>query len=124
MRSILAVDDETDLRELIVDCFDAQYEVTAVGSLAEARAELKKRKFEVVLLDVSLPDGSGLDFGIQLLADPGLDLSVLFMTGHADVQSQIASLPKDRALCMIKPYSFKDLISQVDGIFQKRQKAG
>lgn len=62
---ILLVEDDPDIQRLTASALSDTAEVTPVGSLAEARAELKQRRPDLVILDLGLPDGSG----IELLAD-------------------------------------------------------
>ena len=59
-RSVLIVDDEYTLRKsLSILLSKAGYKVTSANSLEQARVELAKGKFNLVLLDLKLPDGMG-----------------------------------------------------------------
>lgn len=69
--SILYVEDDPDLQLMIVALLETMATMTSAYTLAEARQMLAKQTFDLVLLDVGLPDGSGLDLidGIQAM-DP------------------------------------------------------
>ena len=61
---ILLVDDHLDFRDLMVTLLESQPDLEVVaqaGSLAEARTEAATAKFDVVVLDLGLPDGNGAD---------------------------------------------------------------
>ena len=58
---VLVVDDEADIRALIKDILsDENYGVTVAANAAEARAAREKRKFDLVLLDIWMPDTDGI----------------------------------------------------------------
>ena len=68
MRSILIVDDSEAIRMTLEAIFeDRGFDVIGVGTLAEARSRLSRR-FDVVLLDLHLPDGSGSALARELRA--------------------------------------------------------
>ncbi|WP_162245660.1 response regulator [Brevundimonas sp. Root1279] len=62
---LLLVEDDLDIQRLTASALSDTAEIIPVGSLAAARAELKQRRPDLVILDLGLPDGSG----IELLAD-------------------------------------------------------
>jgi serine phosphatase RsbU (regulator of sigma subunit) len=87
-RLLLVEDDEGDaflVRELL-DETDASRDVTWVRSLAEAQAALATDSFDCVLMDLGLPDASGLD-ALRDILDGAADTAVLVLTGLADEQS-------------------------------------
>ena len=73
---VLVVDDEADIRELL-DLTLAKMGLRAdcVGSLAEARALLETKRYQLCLTDMRLPDGDGLDL-VRHIATRGGDLPV------------------------------------------------
>ena len=68
---ILVVDDEPDLRTLYeLTLLREGFRVAAAGSLQEAWAHLKDGTFDVVITDMRLPDGLGLELLQKIKADP------------------------------------------------------
>jgi len=61
VKRILHVEDDADISELVKILLDDSYDITVAGSLNEAKIALAKGRFDLVLLDIGLPDGSGLD---------------------------------------------------------------
>jgi DNA-binding response OmpR family regulator len=59
--SVLHVEDEADVRELVATMLKGRCHLSSAGTLAAAREALNTKPFDLVLLDIGLPDGSGLD---------------------------------------------------------------
>ncbi|HYE31295.1 MAG TPA: response regulator [Methylomirabilota bacterium] len=78
---VLIVDDEEPIRGLFEDFFKKRgYRVTTAASLAEAEAKLANETFDVVLQDVVLPDGDGIEF-VPKIKSLHPDLPVIILTG-------------------------------------------
>lgn len=58
---VLCVEDDADLCAVVAAAFGDRAETTAAGSLLEARRAMAQERFDVIILDLALPDGSGLD---------------------------------------------------------------
>lgn len=58
---ILHIEDDTDLLEIIADALRDKVTVDGVSTLEQAKIELQHKKYDLVILDLMLPDGSGLD---------------------------------------------------------------
>ena len=90
MPHLLIVDDEHDIRELIADIAqDHGFSVAQAGNIKQARIQIERQKPNVVLMDMQLPDGNGIEFWEKL------DLPharVVFITGHSSVDSAVQAL--------------------------------
>ncbi|MGH0030281.1 MAG: sigma-54-dependent transcriptional regulator [Myxococcota bacterium] len=94
--TVLIVEDDADFRASVAALVAREgYETVLAGTVEEARKRLSGEGADVVLLDLRLPDGDGL----ELLADEELAsrTEVVVMTGHAAVESAVAAL-RDGAL--------------------------
>lgn len=83
-RSILIVEDNNELRERTTDYFSAANSVVQCSTLSEAFDAVQNRKFDIILLDVILPDGSGLKLlekdvstPVVIFSDLGADSNIL-----------------------------------------------
>lgn len=83
-RSILIVEDNNELRERTADYFSAANSVVQCSTLSEAFDAVQNRKFDIILLDVILPDGSGLKLfekdvstPVVIFSDLGADSNIL-----------------------------------------------
>ena len=86
IRVLLVEDDPEDallLRETLADVPSAQFEVTDVGTLAAALPRLREPGFEVVLLDLSLPDSQGFET-FETVKASGSEVPVVLLTGLDD----------------------------------------
>jgi CheY-like chemotaxis protein len=95
-KRILFVEDEADFRETFAHALEEalapeQFEVSFVeaGSLAEARARLREGGLDAALIDITLPDGNGLELMEELNSDgPGSRIPTLVLT--ADLETSVA----------------------------------
>ena len=84
MASILIVDDELDIRDLLEGEFsDLGHEIETAGSAKGAMAIGGAKPFDVVFLDIKMPDGSGLDILPELRKGPG-EPEIIIMTAYGD----------------------------------------
>src|SRR5688572_31707559 len=108
MAHALIVDDDVDfattLRELIAH---ASFTVALAHTLLDARRQIALQQPDVVLLDMQLPDGNGMD----LFSDPQLvaDSEVVLITGHASLESSIQALRLGAADYIVKPINQRQL---------------
>ena len=95
--SVLVVDDEENIRFLVGSALSAQdLDVTAVGSGADALSRLRGGAFDVVVLDVGLPDMDGFEVLRRLRLD-GWTGSVLFLTARGSTEDRVRGLKIGRA---------------------------
>ncbi|HEX7307210.1 response regulator [Lentzea sp.] len=86
-RRVLVVDDEPDIRELVVlSLLTTDWSVTTAASGEEALRLCSAGEVDVVLLDVDMPGMDGRQTAVALLADPRAGVEVVFLTASADVE--------------------------------------
>jgi DNA-binding NtrC family response regulator len=108
MPHVLIVDDEPNSAEMLATVVRGEGFTTAVaGSLREARQQLVMMPAQVVLLDLRLPDGSGMD----LFEDTELrgDAEIVLITGHASLETSIQALRVGAADYLTKPVAVAQL---------------
>src|SRR4249920_3218095 len=102
---ILIVDDERTLRESCASVLQADgYNVTTIGRGEEALETVRRRKFDVVLVDLYMSQVSGLDILKGILTD-SKDTIVVVMTGNPSVTSSIEALRMGAWDYLPKPFS-------------------
>jgi DNA-binding NtrC family response regulator len=107
MPHLLIVDDEPAICELIAEvAVEDGYTVAQAGDIRQARIHIERQKPDVVLLDVQLPDGDGMEFW-QGLTLP--ETQVVFITGYSSVDSAIAALRCGAVDYLLKPVSLRRL---------------
>ena len=107
------VDDEVPLRELFATILgEAGWEVDVARSGAEALQLLGGRQYDVVLSDIDMPGMNGLQL-LQAVRARDLDLPVLLVTGHPQVESAVQALEQGALRYLLKPVALDTLTEAV-----------
>ena len=115
---ILVVDDEPDLRTLYeMTLLRAGHPVQTAGSLAEARALLAERQFAVVITDMRLPDGLGLELLRELTAAQRHERCVV-ITAYGSAENAVESLKCGAFDYLTKPVDLKQFRAVVRSALQ------
>src|ERR1700704_4525973 len=102
--SILVVDDEEAIRELLVRLLQsAGHRVRAVGSAREAHAALKESPVSLLITDVKLPDQDGIAL-LQQACDLDHRMMGLVMTGYGTVDLAVQAMKAGAAEFLMKPF--------------------
>src|SRR3984957_18079134 len=89
---LLLLEDERNVADTLIERLkSAGFVVTRADSLASARRAIAETTFQLALLDVGLPDGSGFDLARQLRARAPAT-AIVFLTAHADAEERIRGL--------------------------------
>jgi DNA-binding response OmpR family regulator len=112
-RPVLIVDDSLTVRMDLSTAFEeAGMTVRACGTIAEARTILQSEDIGVVVLDVLLPDGDGVDFLAELRGTPqGQAVAILMLSMEADVKNRIRGLQSGADEYVGKPYDAKHVVA-------------
>src|SRR5258708_26178460 len=101
-------DDDATAREALAPlAADEGVTAATVGSMAEARIQLVRQRPEVVLMDLRLPDGSGMDL-LEDLEDR-CSIETILITGHASVESAVEALRLGASDYLTKPVNLQRL---------------
>jgi two-component system, NtrC family, response regulator PilR len=110
---ILVVDDEPDLLELLeLTLVKMGLDVSRATTVAGAREQLSKTRFDLCLTDMRMPDGSGMHV-VEYIASKKLDVPVAVMTAYASTENAVAALKAGAFDYLHKPVSLDDLRSLV-----------
>ncbi len=119
--SILVVDDEPGLREMLSILFRREkYEVTVCPGFVTAREAIRNAPaaFGVVLTDLMMPDGSGLDV-LTLAKERSQETEVIVMTAHSTVETAIEAMKRGAYDFVTKPFATAELRALVSKAFEK-----
>jgi len=106
---VLVLEDDPALSEIVCDELTARgYLPTPVASVAAAREQLQRLEFEVALLDLMLPDGSGIDLLRHMEAED-LATEAIVLTGYAQVQTAIEAMRFGAYDYLSKPVHMEEL---------------
>lgn len=119
--SILVVDDEPGLREMLTILFRRErYDVTTCPGFVTAREALRNAPipYGVVLTDLMMPDGAGLDI-LSMAKERSLETEVIVMTAHSSVETAIEAMKRGAYDFVTKPFATSELKALVHKAFEK-----
>ena len=107
MLNLLIIDNEPDVSQVIGEIAAGEgFQVARARDVKHARIQIERQKPDVVILDMRLPDGDGIEFWTDLALP---DTQVVFVTAHATVDSAIAALRCGALDYLQKPISLRRL---------------
>lgn len=112
MRVLIVEDDAGIAGGLAATLRAAGYAVDVCGTLGQANAALQVEAFHLVLLDLNLPDGDGLDW-LRRQRDSGQVLPVLIMTARDALPDRVAGLDQGADDYLVKPFEPDELLARM-----------
>ncbi|HEY7099071.1 MAG TPA: sigma-54 dependent transcriptional regulator [Terriglobales bacterium] len=113
MGSVLIIDDEAAIRESLETLLEIEgYNVQSASSGEEGLARLAERQFDLVLLDLALPDGNGLDILRDLRAQDS-QISVIMITAYGTVENAVKAMQSGAVNFVQKPWDNEKLLADV-----------
>ena len=121
MASILIVDDDEDIREILKYNLEKEnHSVRAVSDGLKCLAEVSKEKPDLILLDVMMPGMDGIEVCEQLkAATESKDILICFLTARSEDYSQIAGLESGGDDYVTKPIKPKVLVSRINALLRR-----
>lgn len=113
-RDALVVEDDLTVSTILCVALEkAGYEVRAVHNCVSARREIKSRLPAVLVVDVGLPDGNGLDIvrGLRPRSDGGP--AVVVLSGFRQERTALAAFEAGADDFMVKPFSPRELVARI-----------
>ena len=119
--SVLVVDDEPDLRTLYeLTLLREGHQVVAAGNLAQARECLAQQRFDVLITDMRLPDGLGLELLQALNAERRTERSIV-ITAYGSAENAVEALKTGAFDYLTKPVDLKQLRAAVSAALQSQR---
>jgi two-component system response regulator PilR (NtrC family) len=117
---ILVIDDEPDLRTLYeLTLLREGYRVEAAADLTQARAQLLEKRFDAVITDMRLPDGSGLELLREMVTQQRPERCVV-ITAHGSAENAVEALKAGAFDYLTKPVDLKQFRNVVASAIQGR----
>jgi two-component system response regulator RegX3 len=106
MAAILAIEDDWTVRTVLEHTLEsAGHDVDVVPGIADGRQLLSDGRYDIVLLDLNLPDGNGLDLLRDIRRELGSTVSVLVLTGMRQEDAVVRGLELGADDYVTKPFS-------------------
>ena len=117
---VLVVDDDRRIRELIQSFLSANgLRVSAAGSAAEARQRMLGIAFDLAVVDVMMPDESGLELTRKLRAENS-EMPILILSALADPEDRIRGLTAGSDDYLSKPFDPRELLLRIRSILKRK----
>jgi DNA-binding NtrC family response regulator len=111
---LLVVDDETAILSTLKKALSLEgYAVDVAGGIAVAEEKIRRGNYDVVLLDVALPDGDGVEL-LSRLRTSGNDVAAIVMSGHGSIEAAVKATRLGALDFLEKPVSTDRLLIVVD----------
>ncbi len=121
MAKLLIVEDENAIRNLIrLSLTKAGHFCTCAADGAEAADLLENNRYDLVLLDVMLPEIDGLTLMEYIRP---MEIPVIFITARGDVEDRVRGLHAGAEDYIVKPFEIGELLARVDVVLRRYKKA-
>jgi diguanylate cyclase (GGDEF)-like protein len=120
---ILLVDDDASIRAVCEEVLcNLGFAVIAAGTLGEARERMAEVRPDLLLLDVSLPDGDGFGFLEELKAERASShLPVIFISARSDTGAKVRALKLGGDDYLVKPFDALELGARVESVLRRKE---
>jgi len=119
--SVLVIDDEDTLRDsMLLVLNEESYRAVGARTVAEGRQLLASDSWDLVITDLRLPDGTGLDIAREAMAVSRESL-VLVMTAYANLETALEALRLGASEYMLKPIDFDSLLRKIGQLLDCRR---
>ena len=119
--NILVIEDEPDIRRnLEYNLGREGFNASSVGTLDKAYKKIKSKKFDLILLDLMLPDGSGLDLCKKIKSNSETEATpIIILTAKDDEVDKVVGFELGADDYVTKPFSVRELILRVKAILKR-----
>lgn len=119
--NILIVEDDKGLRSSLKRSFSRRgHKVLDAATVSEASRLLREQKIDLVLADIRLPDGSGLDV-LERAQDLDHEIAVVMMTAFPEVKTAVRAMKEGARDLIVKPFELEDLHLTVERAIETRE---
>jgi len=114
--SVLVVDDEENIRDILKDIIEDEGHIVSVAdSIASAKGLIKKADFDIIFLDIWLPDGDGVSL-IDFIKKNQQDAKIVMISGHANIPIAVKSLKEGAYDFLEKPFGTENILNILEEV--------
>jgi two-component system, OmpR family, alkaline phosphatase synthesis response regulator PhoP len=118
-KRVLLVDDEPEIAGVLCAYLEREgLAVQTCGTVADALSALEDAAPDILVLDVTLPDGSGLDV-LRAASEPGRRIPTLMLTARSDEADRVVGLELGADDYVTKPFSPREVVARVRSILRR-----
>jgi two-component system OmpR family response regulator len=117
-RELLIVDDEPFLRDAVATSLRfLGYRVTTAETGAQAMQLVRQRPFDLVVLDVMLPDSDGFEI-VRKMRNEGIGIPVVFLTARDSPADKVTGLSVGGRDYLTKPFGLEELAASIEALLR------
>lgn len=120
---ILLIEDARPIQLLVRAALEDKHTITFAETIAEGERFMEAAIFDLILLDVVLPDGSGFDLCERFKAGPHKDVPILFLSAQVDVKDRVRGLNLGAEDYILKPFEAEELQARVSSHLRRSRSA-
>lgn len=121
---ILVIEDDADLREIIVRSLEKErYVVETAADCATARMKVFVYEYDCLLLDIMLPDGSGLDI-LRDMSARGRKCNVIILSAKDSIEDKVTGLDLGADDYLAKPFHLAELHARLKSVIRRSRNDG
>jgi DNA-binding response OmpR family regulator len=122
LRILLVEDDPLISKSLKMSLYYQGFEVSVGDSIARATAALERESFDLVILDVNLPDGNGFDL-CQKIRGSGDQVPIIMLTARVDEESAVRGMTSGADDYVRKPFGVNELVVRANKLLERKIKS-
>lgn len=120
---ILVIDDDNRLRDLLQQYLTKNdFLVSTAENTRQAREQMRNYLFDLLVVDVMMPEENGMDFVLKLREQEKNLVPVLMLTAMGEVDSRIKGLERGADDYLVKPFEPKELVLRINNILARTNK--
>ena len=120
MKQILIVEDEPNMRLGLKDNLEFEgYEVSLANDGSQGLAAIEKNNYDLILLDVMLPELSGFDV-CKIAREKGIDTPIILLTAKGEEIDKVLGLELGADDYITKPFGLRELLARIKAVLRRR----
>lgn len=123
---ILVLEDDKNVSSLVCEILEGEgYEAKVVEKISDARSELKRAEYDLLLIDRTLPDGDGLELCAEIRKKPAMaSRPILFLTARNSVEEKVEGLRTGGDDYITKPFDSAELLARIEALLRRSGRLG
>jgi len=114
---ILLIEDDVDIAASIADYLEYQaMTVDFAYGVEQAKSLLANTTFDLIIMDVNLPDGNGISLCRELKQDHNIKQPILFLTARGVLKDKLEAFESGAVDYMVKPFSMQELSARIKAL--------
>ncbi len=116
---ILIIEDEPKVAAFLLKGLqEANYQVSLAGDIAAAKKTFENDEFNLIIIDVLLPDGSGMEL-CRYIRKLDIAIPILMLTALDSVDSKVTGLQAGADDYLVKPFHFSELLARIEALLRR-----